>query len=179
MINERSVKTYCSEDISKIENYSLAIADKTQTWHCHHRGEILSCGVYSVNDLVRYNLYNNRPADELIFLTEEEHKRLHARNMNPISCKKISKTLTGIRRSSETREKMSLARRGRPPISEETRARLSESHKGKQFSEHQKMLLSEHSKGRRFYTNGVINKFCRECPEGFWRGKTLKKKEVE
>ena len=29
MINETQVKKYCSEDISKIENYEQAVADQT------------------------------------------------------------------------------------------------------------------------------------------------------
>ena len=43
MINESQAKIYCKEDISKIKNYDLAIADTTQTWDCHHiLGEILN-----------------------------------------------------------------------------------------------------------------------------------------
>lgn len=79
MINERCAKSYCSEDISLIENYALAIVDNTQTWDCHHRGEILPCGRFSPNDLTKFGLYFNRPASELIFLTKAEHTRLHKR----------------------------------------------------------------------------------------------------
>ena len=39
MINEKKVKRFCKEDISKIKNYDLAIADMTQTWDCHHMTE--------------------------------------------------------------------------------------------------------------------------------------------
>ena len=67
MINEYSVKKYCSEDLSLIENYELTIADTTQTWDCHHRGEILPCGRFSLNDLKKFGLYYKRPASELIF----------------------------------------------------------------------------------------------------------------
>lgn len=31
MINEKKVKRFCKEDLSKIKNYDLAIADTTQT----------------------------------------------------------------------------------------------------------------------------------------------------
>ena len=84
MINENCVKAYCSEDISLIENYALAIADTTQTWDCHHRGEILPCGRFSPNDLTKFGLYFNRPASELIFLTKAEHSSLHKRGV-PLS----------------------------------------------------------------------------------------------
>lgn len=39
MINEKLAKIYCKEDISKIKNYDLAIADTTQIWDCHHMTE--------------------------------------------------------------------------------------------------------------------------------------------
>ena len=38
MINEYCAKSYCCEDLSLIENYALAVADTTQAWDCHHRG---------------------------------------------------------------------------------------------------------------------------------------------
>lgn len=41
MINEFNVNAFCCEDISKIENYDKAVADKTQTWHCHHKNGIV------------------------------------------------------------------------------------------------------------------------------------------
>ena len=39
MINEKKAKLYCSEDISLIENYQAAIADKEKMWDIHHRRE--------------------------------------------------------------------------------------------------------------------------------------------
>lgn len=39
MICLEKVQQYCQE-YWKIENYDLAMADTTQTWHCHHRHEI-------------------------------------------------------------------------------------------------------------------------------------------
>ena len=77
MISEYYAKKFCCDDISLIENYELAIADTTQTWDCHHRGEILPCGRFSSNDLKKFGLYYKRPASELIFLTKAEHNRLH------------------------------------------------------------------------------------------------------
>ena len=81
MINEYYAKKFCCEDISLIENYDKAIADTTQTWDCHHRGEILPCGRFSVSDLKKFELYFNRPASELIFLTRSEHRRLHLKGV--------------------------------------------------------------------------------------------------
>ena len=73
MINEKRAKSYCKEDISLIENYDKAIADKRWVWHCHHRRET----IFSKSDLIEIGEYYNRPACELIFLTKSEHMRLH------------------------------------------------------------------------------------------------------
>ena len=39
MISENYAKSYCSEEISLIENYQEAIADKEKMWDIHHRRE--------------------------------------------------------------------------------------------------------------------------------------------
>lgn len=134
MIQERNAKSFCSEDISKIENYEEAIADKSQTWDCHHRGEILTCGVYSVSDLKKYDLYYNRPASELIFLTHSKHITLHKTGRaNP---------MFGKHHTDEHRRKLSAAFKGRV-FSEERRRKISIAKKGKRFSEAHKRKLSE------------------------------------
>ena len=77
MISKTAIK-YCRDDISNIENYDKAIADKENIWHCHHRFET-DCPLFlmSMEELKEQDLYYNRPADELIFLTKKEHYRLH------------------------------------------------------------------------------------------------------
>lgn len=116
MISEDQAKRYCYE-IENIENYSQAVNDKTQIWDCHHRGEILSCGTYSRQDLKRFGLYWHRPASELIFLPHGKHRRLHNDRMK---------------------------------ISDETKRKISESHKGeknkffgKHHSEEARRKISE------------------------------------
>ena len=122
MINEYYAKMYCKEDISKIENYDKAISDSTQIWHCHHRTEIWwNC---TAKDLIENECYYNRKACELIFLTPEEHKRLHT----------IGKKL-----SEETRIKLSESKKGKispnkgRTFSKEWRRKLSEAKKGKSW----------------------------------------------
>lgn len=112
MICEKTVKKFCCEDPSLIENYAKAIADTTQTWECHHRGEVLPCGRLSIYDLKKFELYFNRPASELIFLTHSEHRRLHFKDVprGPFSedhKKAISKALKGVPLSEEHRAKLS------------------------------------------------------------------------
>lgn len=69
---------YCKE-YQKIENYELAKADNFKGWEIHHRLEITLDGehAYTKDDLVKMNMYYNRPHFELIFLTRSEHRRLH------------------------------------------------------------------------------------------------------
>lgn len=73
------VNKYCKDDISLIENYEQALNDSTQTWHCHHRLEI-DLGL-SPDDLKEQGLYFNVPAKDLIFLTRNEHIKLHQLNV--------------------------------------------------------------------------------------------------
>ena len=79
MINERLVKRYCKDDISKIENYEKAVNDNTQVYEIHHRNELTLDGkfAHTKEDLIRINMYYDRPCNELIFLTKAEHTSLH------------------------------------------------------------------------------------------------------
>ena len=137
MINEYYAKLFCKEDISKIKNYDKAIADTTQTWHCHHMTETWwHC---SKKELIENECYYHRKACELIFLTPEEHKRLH---------------MKGVTRSEETRRKLSEAKKGRTSnrkgvtLSADTRKKMSESHKGHTLSEETRRKISEANKRR-------------------------------
>ena len=78
MISEAQARKYCKEDISLIENYDKAVKDKTRKWACHHRRE----SVYTKKGLIEIGEYYHRPAIELIFMTEEEHKRFHSKGKN-------------------------------------------------------------------------------------------------
>ena len=79
MINEKYAKSYCSEDISLIENYHEAISDEKKMWDIHHRRECDSEGrtLFTKKQLIDMNLYFKRPASELIFVTRSMHNKLH------------------------------------------------------------------------------------------------------
>lgn len=79
MINEKCAKSYCSEDISLIENYQEAIADKEKMWDIHHRRECDEEGrtLFTCKQLIDMNLYFKRPAEELIFVTRSMHSKIH------------------------------------------------------------------------------------------------------
>ena len=155
MICENSAKSYCKDDISLIENYDKAIADKTQVWDCHHRRET----IFSKSDLIEIGEYYNRPACELIFLTPTDHRRLH--NLGKPSGMK------GKHHSAETRKKMSEAHKGKQawnkgiPQSEEAKKKNSEAHKGennywfgKHHSEEARKKMSEKKKGKPSWMKG-------------------------
>src|SRR5574344_2797908 len=74
---------YCCQDISQIENYSLAKADNFIKWDIHHRLETNnSDGEHRLVDiaskeLMKLDMYYNRPASELIFMKHGDHVALH------------------------------------------------------------------------------------------------------
>lgn len=172
MIHEYNARKFCKDDISRIENYELAITDTTQTWHIHHRDElrILPSGmkVYrSKEELIENGRYYHCPANELIFLTHSEHMRLHKKGDNNPSfgkhfseetCRKLSELrkgenhpFYGRHHSEETLKKMSESRKGRT-LSTEHRKKLSEALKGKSFSAEHRRKISEAAKRR--FSNG-------------------------
>lgn len=197
MINEKLAIKYCKNDISLIENYDKAIADKSQVWHCHHRRET----IYSRSGLIEIGEYYNRPAEELIFLTPNEHHRLHnlgkpawnkGKHLSAETRKKMSEALKGKKcyifgkhLSEETRKKISESQNGENNYwfgkhhSAETRKKMSESKKGKPKSAETRKMMSESKKGSYFFNNGVKSIRAKECPGPEWqRGRIKKKSQI-
>jgi len=141
MIDIKGVKKYCCEDLSLIENYELAVNDKTQTWCCHHKNEI-DMGL-SLRELIENRLYYDRPASELIFVTKSEHFSIHRAGKLAWNSGK-----TGVY-SEETLQHLSEVRKDKKP-SDETKRKISESTSGEKngfynhhHTEETKQLLSE------------------------------------
>ena len=196
-------KQYC-KDYENIENYDKAKADNFKGWECHHRLEThTSDGERRLVDITQaelkaLNMYYNRPASELIFLTRSEHHAYKKGESNPMygkqgywkgkklsedTRKKLSEAnkgkqgyWKGKKLSEEAKKKMSESHKGKPR-SEETRRKISESAKGKTKSEEHKKKLSEshkgntNTKGMRWFNNGKINTMAKECPDGFVPGR--------
>ena len=157
MINFRSAKKFCNEDISLIENYDKAVNDSNKMWDCHHRREITT----PKKQLLELGEYYNRPASELIFLTQKEHISLHKK---------------GVPLSEEAKQKMSIAKKGRH-LSEETKKKMSESLKGKTLkplTEEHKQKLSVAKLGSHWFNNGIKSVQAKSCPEGFVKGRLRK-----
>lgn len=116
MIDELYSHAYCSESLSLIENYDKAIADTTQTWICHHRLELHDDYRNSIEDLKLMNLYYNRPASELIYLTRSEHTTLHMTGKRRIFTdehrRKLSEAKLNTKRPKSVCNKISKAVKG-------------------------------------------------------------------
>lgn len=166
MINEEHARRYCYQDISLIENYENAIADKSHTWDCHHRVEdIMNCGA---EELIAQGCYENRPAHDLIFLPHGEHSRLH---------KVGKKNFLGHKHTAQTRAKISASSKGNKNFlghkhSDKTREKISASLKGHKLSAEWRAKIGEKARatntGRHWFNNGIENKFCKECPGEGW-----------
>ena len=161
---------YC-KDYENIENYDKAAADNFKGWDCHHRlethnsdGERRLVNI-TQKELKALNMYYNRPAEELIFLTKSEHNTLHhkGKHYSEETRKKMREAKKGKHRSEETRKKLSEANKGKK-LSEETRKKLREAKKGKNIW----------TKGTRWFNNGKINTTAKECPPGFTPGRLRK-----
>ena len=163
MIGIENAYAYCKEDISLIENYDMAISDDKNVWVCHHRDEIkiLPSGIVvlrSVEELIENKRYYNCTANELIFMTNSEHVKLHAKyRKSPTqeTREKISNSLkgklTGRKFSDETKMKLSIAAKNRPARTQEHTEKLRQAMLGKKLgpcSEERKRKISEALKGR-------------------------------
>lgn len=164
MINTTLAQNYCSEDISKIENYDKAVAD-TKTWDIHHRLEIQGQFRNSAALLIKCGLYFDVPASQLIFLSHGEHTRLHNFGNTYIFGKKLS---------AQTRAKMSASQKGRT-FSAEAIEKMRIAHKGKRCSDETKAKMSAAHAGRCWWNDDKVQVLSFKCPEGFKRG-MLKKK---
>ena len=117
-MNIEGINKYCKEDISLIENYDKAISDTSEIWDCHHRLET-ELNV-SAKQLIKMNLYYDRPASELIFLTHAEHTKLHNLNLTEERRSNLSKSIKGriapnkgVSPTKKTKKKMSESRKGK------------------------------------------------------------------
>lgn len=160
----KNVYLYCKDDISLIENYEKAFNDKYQSWHCHHRLETeLNL---TPKELIKMEMYFNRPASELIFLTKSDHRKIHNNKLTDNTKKKISdsnkgKTAwnKGIPRTEEQKRNQSLKMKGRkgksprdvmsPEKYDSWRNNISKTHKGKKLSDEHKSSISNGLIGRK------------------------------
>lgn len=74
-------KRYCREPIEHIAGFEEATKNPGR-YECHHINEL----TFTRDELMKMNMYYNRPASELIIMTKEDHKKWHHRfNGSPMS----------------------------------------------------------------------------------------------
>ena len=88
---------------------------------------------------------------------------------------KIGRANKGKTRSPELRKQISEKQKGKkqPPRTDQHRLNLSKALLGKKLSEETKNKISKVQEGFRWWTNGAVNTRCKECPEGFYLGRTI------
>lgn len=174
----KCIEEYCSEDISRIENYNEAILDDSQLWDCHHRRE----SIYTRAGLIEIGEYYDRPAIELIFLKRDDHNKIHH---------------VGKHHSESTKERMRKSALNLPPdVRDRQKRAVSNARKGKttwmkgkHHSEDAKRLISEKRKaylmehpestelrkskslkmaGKVYWNNGTICIRAKERPDETW-----------
>lgn len=167
------LKLYCCEDPSLIENYDKAKADNFVGWDLHHRLEThfsdgsprLPSSHLLMKELVTLDMYYNRPASELIFMTKSSHWKLHStgKPKSEATCQLLRNARLGKRHSEESKLKMSISKTGisHGPHTEETKRKISKSHMGK----------NKWSKGRHWFNNGITSVMEYKCPDGFIPGR--------
>lgn len=115
----------------------------------------MPCGVFTQADLDKHGLLLDRPACELIFLAEHDHKVLHgtkkalstkqkfARKRHPLSeatKAKLRAKCSGWKHSDEAKRRMSASSKMASP---EVRAKISAAKKGKALSKEHKQKIRD------------------------------------
>ena len=175
-------KKYCSEPLELVENYRAAEKDDFKGWCLHHKREIENDGSTKTRqELIDKGMYWNRPADELVFMTNEAHHKLHGKHPVKSTAIKISQTRlqriangeikvdTSCLHTPEVRAKISIA----------AKKRLAEKNNhpmyGKHQSEESRKKNSLSQRGRHWWNDGVSCKRAKECPGPEWKpGRILK-----
>ena len=177
---------YCfCDNFEYIENYDLAIADTKTIWSCHHKLEAF----FSAKELRDMGRYYHLQPRELIFVQESGNgDRTHHYYWPHISRKGIGDWYEyndvwnkGIKIGplpEETKEKMSKSHKGKPTwnkgiktgsLSEETKEKIAKAHKGKKRD-----YYTRGNKGMHWYNNGIVQMQAFECPDGFIKGRLTK-----
>lgn len=175
IIQATNAAKYCREPY-KVKITRSAIEAYLANKHivCHHiNGEPFTG--FSKADLIKMNMYENRPASELKILSNAEHTTLHNKGNNYTRGKqasdetkrKLSMILSGKKRTEATKQKISEIKKGNKNcvgryLSPETRKKISESNKGKKMGN--------------WYNNGLICVRRTICPEGFIPGRLYRER---
>jgi hypothetical protein len=161
----KNAQIFCCEDLSLVENYKQAVNDNSQLWDCHHHLE-LSLNL-SMQELKDRNLYYNRPASELIFLTHSDHMKLHSQGENhPMWNKhhseeaKNKQSIAGKKRYEDPKERKKQSEKLSQYWSDENN-RNEQSIKLKEFYSDPKnrKMIADNTTGRTWMNNGYVRAY--------------------
>ena len=161
-----------------VENYMQARFDKENKWEMHHRREIDENK--SRQQLIDEENYYDVAQEELVFLTKDEHNKLHHKDkiVSAETRKKMSEALTGKESSFKGKHYSTAAKQ-----------KISKLHKGKKLSDKHRNKISDALTGeknpafgkpgtmlgRHWWNNGIINISSKDCPgEDFVLGRIIK-----
>jgi hypothetical protein len=168
---KRNVTYWRENERHLIENYDEAAKDNFKGWVCHHRLELTLNGEHALTpqELIRHEMYYNRPYFELIYMRRNEHTKLHHTNkvVKNSTKEKLSASHTGMKyapRSAEYRAKMSAAKKGNTNT------------KGKHWSNETRHKIAASKFGKHWYNNGSTTILSDKCPIGFTPGLLYKKR---
>lgn len=153
----RHLRKVCKE-IEHVENYNEAINDKEYLWILHHRDEIreLPSGMVALRSaeyLKSFGLYYHRPADELIFLRNDVHSKLHAKYLTDESKFRMGNSNRGRKFTKEHRDNLSKSHKGQ--VSWNKGKKLSDEQKRNFWNTERKHAISEF--GYKFIEHFGIN----------------------
>lgn len=144
---------YCCEPVDQIEGY-IPEEKRTTKMVIHHRLEshdesgTLRTRFLSMQQLKDAGLYYNRPASELIWMTESAHKSLHQEDLSyKENLQKMSKKNIGRKMSDTQKNTLREKAIGRKHTAE-TKAKLREINIGKTMQKSVKDRISNTLKGR-------------------------------
>lgn len=139
------LRKICKE-IEHVENYNQAEQDNFHGWILHHRLELTleNEQSHTAEELIRLNMYYDRPYFELIFMKRSEHIRLH----------NIAKGKAGLYEARKNKISESVKRayqEGRINVNGQNNGMFGKSphNKGKHLPEDQKRKISETKKKKR------------------------------
>lgn len=183
---------YLEGDETKIENYAEAAADPDETWVCHHRRELVP-DRKTIAELKEMGLYWNRPPEELIFLRNADHAKLHSGGKNNNMYGRSSREGVPEEVAADRKRRYSESMKGKnkgkrqwtdgkttvfrrecpgegwvlgcdPSIKEKCR----QAQLGRRHSEATKEKCRQAHLGRKWWNNGEKTVFRRECPGEGW-----------
>jgi hypothetical protein len=96
--------------------------------------------------------------------------------------KRYGELRKGYKHSEETKRKISESHRGKKKHTEESKKKLREFNTGKVISKETRRKLSQNhnglkpNKGKTWWTNGIESKLLIECPKKWWKGRVINRK---